>query len=171
MKFKLVDKERRVSREWSREMDEKIERTVLTLAEWIFMHESERTAWLDRAFQIGLDRITPTSDDPLASMAHVVRRTLHSQQKLFATRVRQKERQKVRRPAEWARLRYEIILKRGNRCECCGRSPPEVEIHVDHIKPVSKHPELALEPSNLQVLCKECNYAKNAIDETDWRKS
>lgn len=37
------------------------------------------------------------------------------------------------------------------------------------MKPRSKYPELALDPDNLQVLCKACNLGKLAWDETDFR--
>lgn len=70
---------------------------------------------------------------------------------------------------EWRKLRYATLQKYGARCQCCGRTPPEVKIHVDHIKPRRKHPELALDPDNLQVLCGECNHGKSNWDETDWR--
>lgn len=71
---------------------------------------------------------------------------------------------------EWKRARYEALVKHGNSCLCCGRSPKDgVVIHVDHVKPKSIYPELALDVDNLQILCHECNEAKSNIDETDWR--
>ena len=48
----------------------------------------------------------------------------------------------------------------------CGSTE---RIHVDHIKPRSKYPELELDINNLQVLCEDCNIGKSNIDETDWR--
>jgi hypothetical protein len=71
---------------------------------------------------------------------------------------------------EWMALRYRVLKKFGARCLCCGRGAPEVKIHVDHIKPRSKYPDLALMEDNLQVLCEPCNLGKRAWDETDWRK-
>lgn len=72
---------------------------------------------------------------------------------------------------EWRRLRMVVIKKRGRRCECCGATPADgvTVIHVDHIKPRKKYPELALAESNLQVLCGVCNHGKGNWDETDWR--
>ena len=72
---------------------------------------------------------------------------------------------------EWLELRYKFILKHKAACMCCGRTPKEdgVSIHVDHIKPKSKYPDLRLVESNLQILCKDCNFGKSNIDETDWR--
>lgn len=72
---------------------------------------------------------------------------------------------------EWRSLRMRVIVKRGARCECCGASPRDgtTVIHVDHIKPRDKFPELVLEESNLQVLCETCNQGKGRWDQTDWR--
>lgn len=69
---------------------------------------------------------------------------------------------------EWAVLRYRALLEYGKQCMNCGET--EGQMHVDHIKPRSKYPELALEFSNLQVLCKPCNLGKGAWDETDFRE-
>lgn len=68
---------------------------------------------------------------------------------------------------EWRKLRYRVIKQRGRRCEACGSTTKT--IHVDHIKPRAKYPHLALEESNLQVLCVDCNMGKGSWDETDWR--
>ena len=74
------------------------------------------------------------------------------------------------RSIEWKTLRYRMLKARGARCECCGATAQDGErIVVDHIKPRRKFPELALEPSNLQVLCSSCNWGKGSWDETDWR--
>jgi 5-methylcytosine-specific restriction endonuclease McrA len=68
---------------------------------------------------------------------------------------------------EWKRLRYKILIKFGRKCMCCFRFG--VPIHVDHIKPVSKFPELAFEFDNLQVLCADCNLGKSNRHEHDFR--
>lgn len=71
---------------------------------------------------------------------------------------------------EWQRLRYSAIEKYGNKCNACGRSPKDgVIIHVDHIKPRSISPELALDIDNLQILCEQCNLGKSNKFDTDWR--
>lgn len=70
----------------------------------------------------------------------------------------------------WRRLRMVVLKKRGAICECCGSSPKNgVRIHVDHIKPRKLFPDLALEETNLQVLCEVCNHGKGNWDQTDWR--
>lgn len=64
----------------------------------------------------------------------------------------------------------EVLIRDGRRCVCCGASPETGAVmHVDHIKPRRKFPQLALDPDNLQVLCEECNHGKGSWDETDWR--
>lgn len=70
---------------------------------------------------------------------------------------------------EWRALRMRVLIRCGARCQCCGQSAKDgVVIHVDHIKPRRKYPELALEESNLQVLCEVCNHGKGNWDETNW---
>lgn len=77
---------------------------------------------------------------------------------------------------DWRTLRMKIIKRHGRRCQCCGATPADkdsagnpVRIVVDHIKPLSKYWQLRLVPSNLQILCDECNQGKGAWDETDHR--
>lgn len=71
---------------------------------------------------------------------------------------------------EWRRLRMEVLKRDGARCQCCGASARRgATIVVDHIKPRKTHPELALDPNNLQALCTICNHGKGNWDATDWR--
>jgi HNH endonuclease len=71
---------------------------------------------------------------------------------------------------DWKRLRYRALQHYGAKCMCCGATAKDgATIHVDHIKPRSKFPDLELEFSNLQILCKICNLGKSNIDATDWR--
>jgi 5-methylcytosine-specific restriction endonuclease McrA len=77
---------------------------------------------------------------------------------------------------EWRQLRMKVIKKHARRCMCCGSRPNDltvdgqpVRLVVDHIKPISKYWHLRLVPSNLQILCDECNMGKGAWDETDHR--
>ena len=71
---------------------------------------------------------------------------------------------------EWRSLRYKVLELYGNKCAACGRSPKNgVVIHVDHILPRSIYPEHALNISNLQVLCDQCNLGKSNLYEKDWR--
>lgn len=71
---------------------------------------------------------------------------------------------------EWLELRYRVLQKAGGSCKLCGCRPTsDNPIQVDHIKPRSLHPELALVESNMQVLCRNCNVGKSNKDDTDWR--
>lgn len=73
---------------------------------------------------------------------------------------------------EWRRVRYQALQKHGGACQCCGRGAKDgLRLHVDHIKPRRKFPELALDVNNLQVLCEECNHGKGNWDMTDWRSA
>ena len=38
----------------------------------------------------------------------------------------------------------------------------DFDLHIDHIRPRSIFPELSLDPSNLRVLCRICNFKKAA---------
>lgn len=69
---------------------------------------------------------------------------------------------------EWKELRYEAFLRYGRECLVCGST--KKPLHVDHIKPRYKYPELELDINNLQILCALCNIGKGAWDQTDWRK-
>jgi HNH endonuclease len=70
----------------------------------------------------------------------------------------------------WKRVRYAALARYSARCQCCGASASTgATLHVDHIKPRSKYPELALSDDNLQVLCGDCNIGKSNVDQTDWR--
>lgn len=68
--------------------------------------------------------------------------------------------------AEWLRVRYEAFVHHGKICAACGST--DGPLHVDHIKPRARYPQLALRVDNLQILCKECNLGKGAWDETSW---
>jgi len=70
----------------------------------------------------------------------------------------------------WVELRYEVLKRDGRVCRVCGNGPKDgAKVHVDHIKPRSKYPKLALDITNLQVLCRDCNMGKINKDEIDWR--
>lgn len=67
---------------------------------------------------------------------------------------------------EWRALRLKVLEAYGYRCMLCGSVD---EIQVDHIHPRSKAPQLSLTFSNLQVLCKDCNFEKSNIHAEDYR--
>lgn len=62
--------------------------------------------------------------------------------------------------------RARIIERATGRCELCGRKPPEVVLHVDHLVSVAVGAEAGLteaelnDDENLAALCEECNLGK-----------
>ncbi len=66
--------------------------------------------------------------------------------------------------SEWRLVRKQVVEEQGRVCQKCrSHIADDYDLTVDHIKPRSKFPELALNKSNLQVLCRRCNSAKGAI--------
>ena len=64
---------------------------------------------------------------------------------------------------EWRKLRWRVLSVSNGKCTMCGRNSSHgIVLHVDHIKPRSKYPDLELEIDNLQVLCEDCNLGKGA---------
>jgi len=63
----------------------------------------------------------------------------------------------------WPKLRESAFSIHGYACKQCGAMAKHgAKLHVDHIKPIRHYPELALDLSNLQVLCAKCNVSKGA---------
>jgi 5-methylcytosine-specific restriction endonuclease McrA len=59
---------------------------------------------------------------------------------------------------KWRALRLRILSRDGHVCGYCGQ-PADT---VDHILPVRKHPDQAMNPDNLISACKPCNSAKGS---------
>lgn len=78
-----------------------------------------------------------------------------------------KEYSKFYSTTEW-RLTRDSFLKTQKRekgfyiCNYCKRQFSDWNITVDHYKPRSKFPELALDINNLRVACRSCNSSKGA---------
>lgn len=68
---------------------------------------------------------------------------------------------------EWQFLRKRTLKRYG--CICMKCKSKNTEMHVDHIKPRSKYPELERDENNLQVLCRGCNMIKSNKNEIDYR--
>lgn len=73
---------------------------------------------------------------------------------------------------EWREVRFDVLKEMRSKhskvfCQLCFAE--NTQVHVDHIKPRSKHPDLELEKTNLQILCASCNYGKSNRDDTDFR--
>jgi hypothetical protein len=54
-----------------------------------------------------------------------------------------------------SRLRKKVFEKDQHKCVLCGGCD---NLHVDHIKPWAKYPELRFELSNCRTLCAKCHY-------------
>lgn len=68
--------------------------------------------------------------------------------------------------AKWKELRAVVFKRDGHFCRHCSTGPThDNPLHIDHVKPRSKFPELALDISNLRVLCSKCNISKSDGDE------
>jgi UDP-GlcNAc:undecaprenyl-phosphate GlcNAc-1-phosphate transferase len=62
---------------------------------------------------------------------------------------------------QWRLLRERVITEQGRTCQECERSiRDDFDLTVNHIKPKDEYPELALDKSNLQILCRSCHAAK-----------
>jgi 5-methylcytosine-specific restriction endonuclease McrA len=75
---------------------------------------------------------------------------------------------------EWRRVRYDALRANDGRCELCGRNKhqllPGEHLNVDHVHSRKARPDLALEVTNLAVLCSADNAGKgNRYDGDDWR--
>lgn len=68
---------------------------------------------------------------------------------------------------EWRELRYRVLSAYDKKCMCCNAE--DKALHVDHVKPRSKYPELELDFDNLQVLCEDCNLGKSNKYSHDFR--
>lgn len=68
---------------------------------------------------------------------------------------------------EWLELSFKVRSKYPHQCMCCFKT--HGPMHVDHIKPKSKFPDLALTEENLQILCRDCNLGKSNRFNTDFR--
>lgn len=54
--------------------------------------------------------------------------------------------------------RFSVLSRDGFACRYCGRKPPDVVLHVDHVTPVSSGG--GNDPDNLVAACAECNLGK-----------
>jgi hypothetical protein len=59
------------------------------------------------------------------------------------------------------RLRFEVFKRDLFTCQYCGRRPPEVMLHADHVVPVVEGG--SDDPSNLTTSCVDCNQGKAGV--------
>jgi hypothetical protein len=62
------------------------------------------------------------------------------------------------------KLRFEIFKRDSFTCQYCGKTPPDVILHVDHIHPVAHGG--GDDPMNLITACSDCNLGKGAREIT-----
>lgn len=67
------------------------------------------------------------------------------------------------------RTRFEVFKRDGFRCLYCGRTPPSVLLHVDHIIPVCNGGDNSRD--NLATSCDQCNLGKSGVPLTSVPKS
>lgn len=73
--------------------------------------------------------------------------------------------QKFYQSVEWRKLRLAAFRLHGRRCRMCGSTPEDgIRLHVDHIVPRYAQPELALNITNLRVLCEDCHVGRTFDD-------
>ena len=65
------------------------------------------------------------------------------------------------------KIRFEVFKRDGFTCQYCGKKPPDVILHVDHIHPISKGGTNDL--INLVTSCADCNLGKGARELSDNR--
>lgn len=58
------------------------------------------------------------------------------------------------------KLRFSIFSRDQYTCQYCGRRPPEVKLHVDHV--ISRNDGGSDHPSNLVTACQDCNLGKSS---------
>lgn len=73
------------------------------------------------------------------------------------------------RKAISTRTRFEVFKRDGFKCLYCGRSPPAVLLHVDHIIPVCGGGDNSRD--NLATSCDKCNLGKSGVSLTAVPKS
>lgn len=55
-------------------------------------------------------------------------------------------------------LRFAVLDRDRFRCHYCGRRPPEVQLEIDHVLPISRGGATTM--TNLVSACKDCNRGK-----------
>jgi hypothetical protein len=90
---------------------------------------------------------------------------------LLYERVKLTTEKHFRKPITYAEL-LRLLINSPLQCAdtSCGKKPPEVKLHIDHIFPSSRGGSSNYE--NLQFLCAECNLRKsNKLEKTEiWLK-
>lgn len=143
----------------------------------IILSDGEKKKYEERIKEVAIKRNKRSYGEEYKKHPKWIKRRNKRLAKEERRRDRQLSRQeKKKKPLEcfyksrpWRELRFKILRKIGFKCLGCGRGAPAVILHVDHIKPRIKFPELELDEENLQVLCEDCNIGKSYQFEDDLR--
>ena len=88
----------------------------------------------------------------------------HKGYSLINWRIIQAVPKKRKRKTIKPKLRFDILERDKYTCQSCGATPQDgASLEIDHILPFSKGG--SDDPSNLQVLCRECNVGKGAREQ------
>lgn len=79
------------------------------------------------------------------------------------------ENMRLRRSGAYKQWRLDALALHGNKCqqcgvengfmcECCGTG---VRLHVHHVKPFAKYPDVRFDPANSEVLCPKCHHSRH----------
>lgn len=67
---------------------------------------------------------------------------------------------------KYREVRLRVLARDGFVCYYCGHEGQDGNgLTIDHIIPVSKSPELAIDESNMRIACKSCNSKKGSRNE------
>ena len=64
-----------------------------------------------------------------------------------------------RNTKKYRELRTKVLNRDGHVCMYCGSSE---QLTIDHVLPVKKHPDMAMDVENMVIACKPCNSRKGA---------
>lgn len=72
---------------------------------------------------------------------------------------------KTKRKGIPKKSRFEVLKRDSFKCQYCGSAAPDVVLHIDHIRPVSKGGDNDI--MNLITSCQDCNLGKGARELSD----
>lgn len=107
------------------------------------------------------DHLMDGGNSALRREEHLRRVTARTVELAEQRKTRQEEEQTFYMSPEWTKLRDLVIKEEGRVCaECHRHIKNDSDVTVDHIRPRSRYPDLALKRENLRVLCRSCNSQK-----------
>lgn len=122
--------------------------------------------WTEDGLICRATRFLPTEEEAWATLAEMqdkIAAGIHPNEGLERPEIRGylPARKLARTRRVTAQARFLILQRDGFACRYCGRRPPEVILHVDHVQPWSKGgPD---DPSNLVTACRDCNLGKQDL--------